>query len=180
MNKLTTTLLAAAALSSSAFAHFPSYLTTYSQVENTAPGSGGTVLGTLRPNEVAHVDFSVPCALMSAEKWTPRTCSHVMAGDVNADGVYFQGNIFGSIDALVSTSTWTAPVPHDNQRTLYMSPSVAMGTNISAPGALRPGDVGRIVRLPTDGQIEYFLTQEQVNLALGLAPVSRPLATSNR
>ena len=73
MNKLTTTWLAASALSSSALAQFPSYLTSYSQVENTTPGSGGTVLGTLRPNEVAHVDSSVPCTSLSAEKWTPRT-----------------------------------------------------------------------------------------------------------
>ncbi|MFT4513915.1 MAG: hypothetical protein ACI89X_002590 [Planctomycetota bacterium] len=170
MNKLTITLLSTAALSTTAFAQLPAYMTTFSQPENSASGSGGTVLGNLLPNEITVLEFNGAC-FASSEKWMPRTCTHTMAGDENADGNYFNPGILGGINALVSVANWTSPIGGDTQRSIYYSPEVAMGTNISGSPGLRPGDVGRINRVGTaDGQIEYFITQEQVNLALGLPP----------
>jgi hypothetical protein len=168
MTKLTISLLSAAVLSSTAIAQLPGYMTTYSQTEGSVSGSGGTVLGTLRPNEINVLDFNAVC-MTSAEKWLPRTCAHVMAGDEDGNGVYFKNNIFGNIDALMSTANWTTPIGADTQRSIYYSPAVAMGTTISGAPGLRPGDVGRIVRIgAADGQVEYFIRQEQFNQALGL------------
>lgn len=168
MNKLTLTLLSTAALSTTAFAQIPGYMTTFSQPENSTSGSGGTVLRNLLPNEITVVEFNSAC-MASAEKWLPRTCTHTMAGDENADGNFFNPGILGGIDALVSVANWTSPIGGDTQRSIYYSPEVAMGTNISGGPGLRPGDIGRINRVGfVDGQVEYFITQEQLNLALGL------------
>ncbi|MCK5941050.1 MAG: hypothetical protein KAI24_03695, partial [Planctomycetes bacterium] len=135
-------------------------------------GSGGTVLAQLLPNEICRFSpTSVTCPTASAEKWLPRTASHVMAGDENANGVYFKNNIHGQIDALLSVTDWVNPIPFDTQRSIYFSPSVPMGTNVSGAPGLRPGDVGRIARIGAlDGQVEYFVTQEQINQSLGLPP----------
>ena len=170
MNKLTLALLSTAALSATAIAQGPAYMTTYSQPENSASGSGGTVLGSLLPNEINVIEFNSAC-FASSEKWMPRTCTHTMAGDENADGNYFNPAVLGSIDALVSVANWTSPIGGDTQRSIYYSPEVNMGTNISGSPGLRRGDVGRINRVgAADGQIEYFITQEQINNALGLPP----------
>lgn len=170
MNKLSTILLSTAALSTTALAQFPGYMTTYSQPEGSVSGAGGTVLGQLFPNEIHQVEFNSAC-LASAEKWMPRTCTHTMAGDENADGNFWNPGILGSIDALLTTADYVSPVGGDNQRTLWYSPDVAMGTNISGAPGLRPGDIGRINRIGfADGQVEYFITQEQLNQALGLPP----------
>ena len=170
MNKLSLTLLSTAALSTTAFAQLPAYMTTFSQAENSASGSGGTVLGNLLPNEITVLEFNSAC-FASSEKWLPRTCTHTMAGDENADGNFFNPGILGGIDALLTTATYTSPIGGDTQRSVYYSPEVAMGTNISGAPGLRPGDIGRINRVGfSDGQIEYFITQEQFNNALGLPP----------
>lgn len=169
MNKLFT-LLSTAALCATATAQLPSYMTTFSQPENSASGSGGTVLGQLLPNEITVLEFNSAC-LRSSEKWLPRTATHTMAGDENADGMFFNPGILGGIDALLTVATFVAPSVIQNQRTVYYSPEVAMGTNISGSPGLRPGDIGRINRIgAADGQIEYFITQEQLNNALGLPP----------
>ena len=48
-------------------------------------------------------------------------------------------------------------------------------SNISGAPALRPGDVGHIVRNTFgDGQVEFFMRQEQFNQALGL-PLATPI-----
>ncbi len=61
MNKLTITMLAAAAFTTAASAQNPNYLLTYSEPENTVSGSGGTVLGNLLPNSVPAFPFSLSC-----------------------------------------------------------------------------------------------------------------------
>ncbi|MCK5944530.1 MAG: hypothetical protein KAI24_21255, partial [Planctomycetes bacterium] len=171
MNQLSLSIFAAATLAAVGTAQAPTFLLTYSQPEFNNSGSGGTVLGQLRPNEISYLDFTVPCTTVSAEKWMPRTCTHVMAGDEDGDGVYFENNLLGSIDALMSTANWTSPVGGDTQRSIYYSPATPMGTNISGAPGLRAGDVGRIVRIGGgDGQVQHFVTQEQINNALGLPP----------
>ena len=76
--------------------------------------SGGTVLQTLRPNEICHLEWSAgPCTAASAEKFAPRTCFHVMAGDEDGDGMYWNPAIFGQVDAILSVQTGTV----SNQRT---------------------------------------------------------------
>lgn len=174
MNKLTLTLLSSAVLSTTAFAQLPGYMTTFSQPENSASGSGGTVLRKLLPNEITVLEFNAAC-VASSEKWLPRTCTHTMAGDENTDGNLYNPGILGGIDALVSVGSWTLPTGGDTQRSIYYSPEVAMGTNISGGPGLRPGDIGRINRVGfVDGQVEHFITQEQFNLALGL-PLAYPI-----
>jgi hypothetical protein len=159
------------ALASSAVAQGPDFLLTYSQPETTLSGSAGTVLQFLRPNEIAHLEWSNgPCSSLSAEKWAPRTCFHTMAGDEDSDSWYWNPTIFDSIDALMTGMPTTPALTGANPRTIFWSPSVAMGTGVSGGLGLRPGDVGRIVRNAAfqDGQVEYFLTREQCNTALGL------------
>lgn len=167
--------LAPLALAALAAAQGQEGLITFSQPELTLSGSGGTVLNQLRPNETAVLEWGTTagCASLSAEKWAPRTCYHTMAGDEDGDGTYFEPGLFASIDALVETmpasgSGW------QNQRTVFWSVSAAMGTNI-AINPFRPGDVARIVRAgPGDGQVQYFMRQEQFNQALGL-PLATPI-----
>ena len=143
------------------------FLFTTSQTEQTLSGSGGTVLKTLRPNEVAMVEFW-SCTGLSAEKWAPRTCYHTMAGDENGDTAKWNPTLFGSIDALCEI---LGPVGLSNQRTVFWSPSVAMQPGVSGLPSIRPGDTARIIRNGNgngDGQVEYFLPLEQVVQALGM------------
>lgn len=174
MNKQTLlTLSASIALAASATAQGNNLLLTYSQPERTVSGSGGTVLQNLRPNEMHYLAFSTACSSLSAEKWLPRTAAHTMAGDENADGLYFNPGIFGSMDALLAPMN-TAGVGGVNQREVFWSVSAPMGNNVSAT-PFRPGDVARIVRNAFgEGQVEYFITQDMIAQALGL-PVGSPV-----
>ncbi|MCA8975529.1 MAG: hypothetical protein KDC98_12470 [Planctomycetes bacterium] len=159
----------------SALAAQSDFLLTYSQTETTLSGSNGTSLAVLRPNEIAHLEYSNgPCSSLSAEKWAPRTAFHTMAGDENGDAMYWNPAIFGAIDALLEGVSAT-PVGGVNLRTIFWSPDVAMGAGVSAPNQLRPGDIGHIVRNSAgDGRVEYFITQEQINNALGI-PLNTPI-----
>ena len=158
--------IAFAALTATLQAQSPGYLFTTSSTESTLSGSGGTVLQTLRPNEVAHVEFA-PCPVISAEKWAPLTCYDTMAGDADLNGTYYNPAIFGSIDALCDMPSPLAGCP--SPRSVFWSPSQPLATNISGAPGLRPGDTGRVVRMGTlDGQVEYFLRAEDVQIALGM------------
>ena len=175
MNPTLTSACVLVTLAAHAVAQGPDMLVTFSNPEVTLSTSGGTVLQMLRPNEVCHLEWTFgPCMAPSAEKFVPQAAFHVMAGDEDGDGTYFEANLFGRIDALCEPFGSTAGTPGmTNARNLFFSPSVAMGTNISGGPGLRPGDVGRIVRNTFgDGQVEYFMRREQFNQALGL-----PLAT---
>jgi hypothetical protein len=143
-----------------------SWLFTTSQTETTQSGSGGTVLQTLRPNEVARLEhFS--CPALSAEKWGPTTCYQTMAGDADNNGDYYDPVRFGTIDALLD---FPNPVLGcRSQRTLFWSPSRALPTSVSGLPGMRPGDAARIVRIgANEGQVEYFLRVEDLQLAMGM------------
>lgn len=168
-------LLAPFSLAALAAAQAQEGLISFSQPENTLSGSGATVLGQLRPNETAVLEWGTTtgCLGLSAEKWAPRTCYHTMAGDEDANATYFNPAIFGSIDALVETMPATG-TGWQNQRTVFWSISAPMGTNV-AINPFRPGDVARIIRAGIgDGQVQYFMRQEQFNMALGL-PLPTPI-----
>lgn len=173
MNLSTSRLLVPAALAAAALAQGPDYLVTYSQTEQTLSGSGGTVLQVLRPNEIAHLEWSNgPCLSPSAEKWSPRTCFHTMAGDENGDLMYWNPTLFNRIDALCGPISTTPIAGGTNPRTVFWSPEAPMGLAISGGPGLRPGDVGRIVQnAGGPGQVEYFMRLEQFNQALGLPPL---------
>lgn len=148
----------------SPFAAAQEFLFTTTLPEQTMSGSGGTSLRFLAPNEIADLQ---PCAA-SAEKWAPRTCFHTMAGDDNGNGLWWEPSMFGQIDAITCVFG-AAGSGLVNQRTVYWSPSQPLGTAVSGGPGLRPGDVGRIVRNGSgDGQVEYFIRAEQVQIALGL------------
>jgi hypothetical protein len=165
------TLFATALLAPFASAQGGDFLFTTSQTEQTLSGSGGTVLQNLKPNEIGVTSFgTMPCALLSAEKWAPRTCFGTMAGDEDGDGIYWAPGLFGNIDALMATFSSGAP-GGVSQRTIWYSVATAMGTSVSGGPGLRPGDVGRIVRNGAgDGRVEYFLRAEDLQIALGLPP----------
>jgi hypothetical protein len=147
----------------------PSILFTTSQAEQTLSGSGGTALQLLRPNEVAQFDL-LPCPSFSAEKWGPRSVYDTMAGDANADGWIHEALRFGRIDALLDMPATTAAQP-PSQRSVFFSPSQAMGNFISGLPGLRPGDTARITYNTLGfGQVEHFLTAEDLQIALGLPP----------
>jgi len=163
------TLTALFATGAAATAQMPGYLLTYSQPETTFSGSGGTVLATLRPNEISYfAPTSTTCATASAEKWLPHSASNVLAGDENGDGLYFNPAIFGSIDALLAHNSTAAGIGPDHQRSTFWSVSAPMGNAVST-SPFRPGDVARIVRNGSgDGQVEYFMRQELFVQALGM------------
>jgi hypothetical protein len=164
-NQLTPVLTAVALVAAPAAAQGFPFLFSTDQIERTLSGSAGTVLRDLHPNEVSMVEFS-PCPVISAEKWSPRTCYLTMAGDENTDTFKWNPAVFGSIDALCEMMT---PVGgQSNQRNVFWSPSAPMGNAVSVL-PLRPGDTGRIVKNGFgDGQVQYFLRAEQVQQALGL------------
>ncbi len=141
------------------------FLFTTSQPEQTLSGSGGTVLQYLQPNEIIQLRVQ-PCP-GGAEKWAPRTTFHTQAGDEDNDDTIWEAGLMGSIDALLDVRAGFGSSP--DQRSIYYSVSQPVGTTVSGAPGLRPGDVGRIARIGTvDGQIEYFMTEEQVKQALGL------------
>lgn len=146
----------------------PELLFTVSQPEQTLTGSGGTALGNVFPNEILGLHVW-PCPRI-AEKWAPRSCFATMAGDEDGDDSYSEPALFAAIDALLPPIRSATGIV--NQRTIYFSPKVAMGTTISGAPGLRPGDVGRIVRTAIgDGQVEHFVRAEQIQIALGLPPL---------
>lgn len=158
-------------LAASALAQNPSLLFTTSQPEQTLSGSGGTSLAFLRPNEVAQFDLW-PCPSFSAEKWGTRTVYDTMAGDSNADGWIHEALRFGAIDALLEMPNVAGSSGLPSQRNVFFSPSQAMGTAISGLPGLRPGDTARITYNTMGfGQVEHFLTAEDLQIALGLPPV---------
>lgn len=173
MNHLPNLLFSSLLLAPVAMAQGGQFLFTTMQPEITLSGSTGTVLRQLRPNEITAMEFGAsPCASQSAEKWAPRSVFHTQAGDTDGDDLYFEPNLFGRIDGILAVQTAAVGMP--NQRSIYYSVSAPMATAISGAPGLRPGDIGRIVRNGVgDGQVEYFLRAEQVQLALGLpvAPV---------
>lgn len=169
MTTLRIALFANLLLAGSGIAQTPNLLLSFSEFEHTASGSGGTVLGGLRRNEMAYVNFAA-CPVLSAEKWMPRTCSHVMAGDENADGEYWNPGIFGAIDAVLTQRHSMGSGGGENQRTVFWSIAAPMGGAVSAQ-PFRPGDIGRIVSNGlVHGQVQTFMSQEQFNIALGRAP----------
>lgn len=150
-------------------AQAPGALLTFSQTEYTQSLGGGP-LATLQPNEISFLPLPLGCSNGHlTEKWSPRTCFDVMAGDENGDTQYWNPNLFGSIDALAgiySNFGWEQTDP----RNVFWSPSAAMGTNISG-SPLRPGDIGRIVKGGGgDGEVDLLMSQEQFNIAIGLPP----------
>jgi hypothetical protein len=149
----------------------PDLLLTFSQPERTLSNSGGTSLRWLHPNEIVHLDSSLPCPI-SAEKWAPRTCFHVQAGDEDSDAMYWNPTLMGAIDALVGGISATPVGLSLNPRSVFYSVSTAVGTGVSGGPGLRPGDLGRFAKIGgLDGKVEYFLRQEDLNIALGL-PIS--------
>jgi len=153
-------------------AQHPGFLLSFSLLERSASGSGGTDLAWLWPNEIHQLEFAPGCVGTSTEKWAPRTAFHALAGDENGDVAYWRPGLFQHVDALVTTIG--GPGGGANLRTVFWSPSQAMGTVVSGGNGLRPGDTGRIVRTSAgDGRVEYFLSREQVNQSLGL-----PLTTA--
>ena len=144
-------------------------LFTLTKPEQTRSGAGGTSLGRCQPNEILHLPALTFC---SAEKWGPLAMSEVHAGDENFDDQYYNPNLFGNIDALTRDVFFSGgTLSGTNQRTVFFSPAVDMGTAVSGAPGLRAGDVGRIVKAGgLDGQVEHFLTAEQVQVALGLPP----------
>jgi hypothetical protein len=168
------TLTACFAFASVSLAQMPpNLLVSFSGVEQTLSDSGGTGLKNIFPNEMALVDFGT-CPTLSAEKWMPRSCIHVMAGDENGDGEYWNAGVFGSVDAVLTHRHSTGGGLDDNQRTVYWSVSAPMGGAVSAQ-PFRTGDVACIVSNGiVDGQVSYFMSQEQFNIALG-RPLNAPL-----
>jgi hypothetical protein len=162
-------IFASIALAGSSLAQSPNLLVSFSQMERTASGSGGTILQQLHRNEMAFINFGA-CTTLSAEKWMPRTCAHVMAGDENADGNYWNPGIFGDIDAVLTHRHSMGLGVDENQRTVFWSVAAPMGGAVSAQ-PFRPGDVSRLVSNGfVHGQVQHFMSQEQFNIALGRNP----------
>jgi hypothetical protein len=175
VSRLAVPALAAAVLTVDALAQGNDLLLTFSQPEQSLSGSAGTVLQTLFPNEIAHIERLISPCTPSAEKWAPRTCFHVMAGDEDNDGDYWNPNLFGTIDALCVGLSPSPVIGATSARTVFWSVTAPMGNTYSA-SPFRPGDVARIVRGPGgfEGQVEYFMRREEFNLALGL-PLLAPI-----
>ncbi|MEC7584912.1 MAG: hypothetical protein VYE77_11390 [Planctomycetota bacterium] len=138
----------------------------FTMTQNVETIKDTPLLKQVKPNEVIRL-LNHPGPDRS-EKWAPRPMFHANAGDEDGDDNYWEPTMLSQIDALLSDSFGTGPT---NPRDMFFSPSVPMGTNVSGGPGLRPGDVGRIRKLSgLDGQVEYFITAEQIALALGLPP----------
>lgn len=138
-------------------------LLTFSSPEWTQSLGGGP-LAQLHPNEIAHLPWSGGCSNgIRAEKWAPSAAFQVMAGDENGDGLYWNPALCGSIDALaMPVNPQTAS--REDPRSVWWSPSAPLGPMVSA-SPLRPGDMGRILGA---GQVQYLITQDQIETALGV------------
>jgi len=173
MTSLKLSLVTSLLLAGSSVAQSPNLLVSFSDTERTASGSGGTVLQQLFRNEMAFINFGA-CTALSAEKWMPRSCAHVMAGDEDANGNYWNPGVFGDIDAVLTHRHSMGTGADENQRSIFWSVAAPMGGAVSA-SPFRPGDVGRIMSNGfVHGQVQHFMNQEQFNIALGRAP-SAPL-----
>ncbi|MCR9245768.1 MAG: hypothetical protein NXI31_12120 [bacterium] len=164
MNQIQAVFLASTLLAPAAIAQGQDFLFTTSQPEQTLSGSGGTILQQLYPNDVIGMR-NAPCP-PRVEKWLPREGFEVMAGDEDGDDVYQRTNLFDSIDALVAIPS---PIAGTALRTLYFSTSAPVGNAITST-PLRPGDIGRIRALPSNGDVEHFISAENIQIALGLPP----------
>ena len=105
------------------------------QTEQTASTSGGTVLQTVRPNEVAYLEFA-PCPVISAEKWAPVTCYQTMAGNEEKHGQELRERrqaLFGDAPRRVSRAMlWDVEAPEYDETRAFMSARQAMGVALRA------------------------------------------------
>ncbi len=162
MNKLTTTALSSLLLGSLTAQVPDSFLFTTTGTETTLSGSSGTSLAAINPNEILFVSPGYPtCATFSAEKFAPRTALNTLTGDADGDGAYWEPGQFGAIDAIMLKPGFYEPT----LRNTYFSPATDLLPVVSGGVGLRAGDVGAIV---PDGQIDYFITAEQIQMALGM------------
>jgi len=176
MNTITSTSLIStltfAALTATTGAQSPEqYLFSLTQNTPNLSTSGGTSLQYLRPNEIHTITLqNTTCSTKSAEKWSPRGAFNTLAGDADGDDIYWDPTMFGAIDAVMAGPLMSPSMP-TNLRRVFYSPAVDLAPGVSGPPGLRAGDVGRIIRNTSgDGQVEHFITAEQIQMALGLPP----------
>ncbi|HEX5053882.1 MAG TPA: hypothetical protein VFZ65_19040 [Planctomycetota bacterium] len=186
MNNHPIATIVAAALAATASAQGNhALLFTTSGTEQTRSGSAGTYLSNV---DHYSIDTVTPVAALthSAEKFLSNWSYQTLAGDSNGpDGVVTEHPIMGGVDAVLSLPyEWndathtagprTAPVtPNDT----YISPVADVGTNVSGGNGLRKSDCGRFVRNAAgNGQVEYFITAEQIIASLGLHDPATGLA----
>ena len=169
MNHALATVLSTSLVASLASAQGFDLLYSTSANEQTATGSGGTVLRNIYRNEIVGLQMWAGCPAR-AEKLVSRAAFHTMAGDADGDDNYWEPGMFSQVDALLVTDPYAAGGV--NARSTYFSPRTPLATTISGGPGLRPGDVGRIVRNAAgDGQVERFIRAEHIQIALGLPPM---------
>ncbi len=179
---------AAAIIPSVAVAQAPSgMLFTPSTYEESRSGSAGNWLRHLNPNHIALVKPE-PSLRFSAERFVSDWSYQTMAGDHDGDGRITDISIMEGIDAILSLpyeGDGLACIPRARPATVYttfISPSADLGTSVSGGVGLRKGDCGRIIRNGSgNGQIEHFITAEQIISALGMfdANTGRPLRAAD-
>ncbi len=132
-------------------------------------------------NKLEEFDFSVVTPGLGAVARTmqPATAHQAYIGDSNNDGnytkfagfkTYFQniqmGGLFvKSTDKALVTSDKVFFTVRSNAAPLQIEAFSNGGTTVSV---IRPGD---FVRFTGGGNLEYFITQDQIDVAAGLAPV---------
>jgi hypothetical protein len=180
---LLSTLLATLAVSAQ---HKPaSLLFTPKKVETTRSGSNGTILATMTERAIGTVTPGGAECRYSAEKFAPAVAQQTLLGDEDADGDVHTDRLMEGIQALlVKPYGWDRrnrrPVARTrgiDLRDVYITPIKAPGTNVSGAPGLRPCDSGAIV---ANGQIEHFITGEQIIDAFGMVDAQRRKLTPDQ
>lgn len=162
----TLTLALVATLSGATISQDALLYTPMNQVnpEMTLSGSSSTILSQLGSMDVVSVVPDVALGY-SAEKFATRAGWSTLTGDVNGDGWYVEPVLFGKIDAVTTLKDGLAGTA--TIRDLYLSPAVPVG--VGGGGCLwtmAPGDVARI---GDNGNVSWFLTEQQVRQAFQIA-----------
>ncbi|MCA8978007.1 MAG: hypothetical protein KDC98_24995 [Planctomycetes bacterium] len=149
-------------------------LFTPSSAEETRSGSAGTVLRGLNARTIAVVTPE-PSLRYSAEKLSGDLGFRSLAGDEDGDGSLTNLHLGQEIDAvtvLPYEGDGLAGIPRTTPVSLYetfISPRRDHYTFVSGGDGLRKGDCGRFVRTAAgNGQVEYFITAEQIIAALNM------------
>lgn len=131
-------------------------------------------------NRLEEFDFSIvtPGAGAFARSLQPATAHQAYLGDGNADGnytkflnfkTYFQNIQFGGL--FMKFADKSVPLAQNVYFTVRSNVAglqfEAFTTNGTAVAVLRPGD---FVRFTGSGNLEYFVTQDQLDVAAGPAP----------
>ena len=131
--------------------------------EQTLSGSSGTLLATLRREDLAIVS---PGAAMpySAETYLSHQNWNTLAGDRNCDAAVFQPILTGGIDAIAVCQP--SGMQADRNHRVFLSSAL----DIPAAGGMPAIADGDVFSYRANGMIAFMLTEDQIRSVFDIAP----------